>query len=98
MKAKGTSQDVPLAFALIESKERNSGWCGNTPTATVRNMAITLTPVASTDKIHISGEVRPLSAPVILFTGDVAHLSLCLDTTRYFESGKLRLSGSLCLA
>lgn len=54
----------------------------STPTATVRNMAITLTPVASTDKVYILGEVRPLSAPVILFTGDVAHLSLCLDTTR----------------
>ena len=47
-----------------------------------KKMAITLTPVASTDKIHISGDVRPLSAPVILFTGDYAHLSLCLDTTQ----------------
>ena len=56
-------------------------------------MAITLTPVASTDKIHISGDVRPLSAPVILFTGDVAHLSICLDSTQYFQNGKLRLSG-----
>ena len=67
--------------------------CASTPAATVRTMAITLTPVASTDKVHISGDVRPLSAPVILFSGDVAHLWICLDTTQYFESGKLRLSG-----
>ena len=56
-------------------------------------MAITMTPVASTDKIHIAGEVRPLTAPVILFTGDVAHLSLCVETTQYFQNGKIRLSG-----
>ena len=47
----------------------------STPTATVCNMAITMTPVASTDKIYYKGEVRPLTAPVILFTGDVAHVS-----------------------
>jgi len=56
-------------------------------------MAITLTPVASTDKIYYKGDVRPLSAPVILFTGDVAHLSICLDSDRYFHYGKMRLSG-----
>ena len=56
-------------------------------------MAITLTPVASTEKIHIKGDVHPLTAPVILFTGDVAHLSICLDSTQYFQYGKMRLSG-----
>ena len=56
-------------------------------------MAITMTPVASTDRIHIKGDVRPLTAPVILFTGDVAHLSLCVDSTQYFQNGKIRLSG-----
>ena len=56
-------------------------------------MAITMTPVASTDRIHIKGDVRPLTAPVILFTGDVAHLSLCVDSTQYFQYGKIRLSG-----
>ena len=56
-------------------------------------MAITLTPVASTERIHIKGEVHPLTAPVILFTGDVAHLSICLDSTQYFQNGKMRLSG-----
>ena len=52
-----------------------------------------MTPVASTDRIHIKGDVRPLTAPVILFTGDVAHLSLCVDSTQYFQNGKIRLSG-----
>ena len=52
-----------------------------------------MTPVASTDRIHIKGDVRPLTAPVILFTGDVAHLSLCVDSTQYFQYGKIRLSG-----
>ena len=56
-------------------------------------MAITMTPVASTDKIYYKGDVRPLSAPVILFTGDVAHLSVCVDSTQYFLFGKMRLSG-----
>ena len=56
-------------------------------------MAITLTPVASTERIHIKGDVHPLTAPVILFTGDVAHLSICLDSTQYFQYGKMRLSG-----
>ena len=56
-------------------------------------MAITMTPVASTDKIYYKGDVRPLTAPVILFTGDVAHLSLCVDSTQYFLYGRMRLSG-----
>ena len=56
-------------------------------------MAITLTPVASTDKIYYKGDVRPLTAPVILFTGDVAHLSVCVDSDQYFLYGKMRLSG-----
>ena len=56
-------------------------------------MAITMTPVASTDKIYYKGDVRPLTAPVILFTGDVAHLSVCVDSTQYFLYGKMRLSG-----
>ena len=52
-----------------------------------------MTPVASTDKIYYKGEVRPLTAPVILFTGDVAHVSICADFDRYFLYGKIRLSG-----
>ena len=56
-------------------------------------MAITITPVASTDKIYYNGDVRPLTAPVILFMGDVAHLSICMDSDRYFQYGKMRLSG-----
>ena len=56
-------------------------------------MAITLTPVASTDKIYYKGDVRPLTAPVILFTGDYAHVSICADFDRYFLYGKIRLSG-----
>ena len=52
-----------------------------------------MTPVASTDKIHYKGEVRPLTTPVVLFAGDVAHLSICLEPDRYFHYGKIRFSG-----
>ena len=56
-------------------------------------MTITMTPVASTDKIYYKGDVRPLTAPVILFTGDVAHLSICVDADDYILQGKMCLSG-----
>ena len=56
-------------------------------------MAITLTPVSSTAKIYIKEAPRALSGPVILFTGDVAHLSLCVYTDALYHEGSMKLSG-----
>ena len=56
-------------------------------------MAITITPVASTEKIYMKEDPRPLSGPVILFTGDVCHLSLAVKSDRWYQYGSLRLAG-----
>ena len=55
-------------------------------------MALTVTAVSSTAKIYITGEPRPLSTPVILFSGDVCHLQLAIAGEDTVE-GSLRFSG-----
>ena len=56
-------------------------------------MAMTVTAVSSTAKIYVSGEPRPLTTPVILFTGDVCHLQLAIAGDVRTEEGVLRFSG-----
>ena len=56
-------------------------------------MRITLTPVASTEKIYLRGDPRPLGGPVLLFRGDVAHLSLALKSDTWYLNGSLRITG-----
>ena len=57
------------------------------------DMRITLTPVASTEKIYLRGDPRPLGGPVLLFRGDVAHLSLALRSDTWYLNGSLRITG-----
>ena len=56
-------------------------------------MANLLYPVPSTEKIFATGDPRRLEEPVLLFSGDVAHLSLCYRTERDYQYGSLALSG-----
>ncbi|MBO7761979.1 MAG: DUF4091 domain-containing protein [Clostridia bacterium] len=56
-------------------------------------MAMKVTAVSSTAKIYVSGEPRPLTTPVILFSGDVCHLQLAIAGDVRTEEGVLRFSG-----
>ncbi|MBE6695347.1 MAG: DUF4091 domain-containing protein [Ruminococcaceae bacterium] len=55
----------------------------------------TLTAVSSTAKIHITGTPRKLDGPVILFSGDVAHLSIAVCANFTYYDGSLDLSGDV---
>lgn len=52
-----------------------------------------LIPVPSTEKVFIKGTPRALEGPVLLFEGDVAHLSICYQTDRAYLYGSLSFRG-----
>lgn len=61
-------------------------------------MPITLTPVSATEKVYIKEPPRPLTTPVLLFTGDVAHLQLTIGGDVGYTTGEVRFEGPLAHA